>query len=224
MLFPIHYIIKKGYCMDKIDYKREMKELYSQNSKAISVIQVPQLNFIMIDGKVDRNSEEFKAAWDALVRTAYTIKFIIKSSNTSVDYVTMPVEGLWLNNLDERKDEDCKAVTCWKLCIMQPPCVKKEVFDKAIEASKKKKGISVECLDRIYFKDYSEGLSIQTINIGPYDSVQDSLDKLQAYMEVNNYTVNGLFHEIYIGDSRRARPENLKTILRQPIKMGTVHN
>lgn len=210
--------------MDKIDYKREMKELYSQSSKAISLIQVPQLNFIMIDGNADRSSEEFKAAWDTLVRTAYTMKFIIKNSNTSPDYVTMPVEGLWLYNLDEKENEACKPGTYWTLCIMQPACVNKETFSEAIKATKKKKGVSLECLEKIYLKDYSDGLSIQTINIGPYDNMLDSLDKLQAYMELNNYIVSGPYHEIYIGDSRRAKPENLKTILRQPIKMGTVHN
>lgn len=210
--------------MDKIDYKREMKELYSQSSKAISLIQVPQLNFIMMDGKADRSSEEFKAAWDTLVRTAYTIKFIIKNSNTSADYVTMPVEGLWLNNLEKQENEAYKHGMCWTLCIMQPACVNKETFFEAIEATKKKKGVSLEYLDKIYLKDYSDGLSIQTINIGPYESIQDSMDNLQAYMEINNYIVNGPYHEIYIGNSRRAKPENLKTILRQPIKMGTVHN
>jgi hypothetical protein len=210
--------------MEKVDYKKEMKELYSQNCKAVSVIQVPKLNYIMIDGRANRESKDFKEAWDTLVRTAYTIKFIIKNSNTTTDYVTMPVEGLWLMDLSKQESENYRYRSDWTLCIMQPICVKKETFDEAIEKTKKKKGICLDWVDKIYFKEYDEGLSIQTINIGPYDSMQDNLDKLQAYLDFNNYTVSGPYHEIYIGNSRRAKPENLKTILRQPIKMGTVHN
>ena len=34
----------------------------------------------------------------------------------------------------------------------------------------------------------------------------------------NGYTLRGRHYEIYLGDPRRAKPENLKTVLRHPIQ------
>jgi hypothetical protein len=42
--------------------------------------------------------------------------------------------------------------------------------------------------------------------------------KMDAFARENGYTLRGKHHEIYLGDPRRAKPENLKTVLRHPIQ------
>ena len=65
--------------MKKIDLKKELKHLYNPSTKEISIVDVPKMNFLMIDGKGDPNtSQEYKEAIEALYTVSYSLKFMIK--------------------------------------------------------------------------------------------------------------------------------------------------
>ena len=40
----------------KIDYKKELKHLYKASVKKAEIVDVPQMNFLMIDGEGDPNT------------------------------------------------------------------------------------------------------------------------------------------------------------------------
>jgi hypothetical protein len=44
------------------------------------------------------------------------------------------------------------------------------------------------------------------------------MERMRAFARENGYTYHGRHHEIYLGDPRTARPEKLRTILRQPVQ------
>ena len=53
--------------MVKIDYKKELKNLYSSSAEKVEVVELPQMNFLMIDGEGDPNtSQSFQDAIDVL--------------------------------------------------------------------------------------------------------------------------------------------------------------
>jgi len=60
---------------NKLDYKKEFKEIYAPKNKA-SLIDIPEMNFIMVDGKGNPNVEEgeYQAAVELLYALSYTIK------------------------------------------------------------------------------------------------------------------------------------------------------
>lgn len=81
--------------MPKIDLKKEYKELYNPSAKEVSFVDVPAMNFLMIDGEGDPNtSQEYQDAIEALFPVSFKVKFISEKEN-SLDYVVMPLEGLW---------------------------------------------------------------------------------------------------------------------------------
>ena len=82
--------------MNKKDYKKELKHLYSASAKKMEIVEVPQMNFLMIDGEGDPNtSQTFQDAVEALFSISYTLKFMIKKDKEGIDYGVMPLEGLW---------------------------------------------------------------------------------------------------------------------------------
>jgi len=112
--------------MKKIDLKRELKYLYNVSSKKVEIVDVPKMNFLMIDGEGDPNtSKEFQEAVKCLFSLSYTIKFMIKKSKLAIDYKVMPLEGLWwaddMSKFSIENKEDWK----WTLMIMQPELLKK---------------------------------------------------------------------------------------------------
>jgi hypothetical protein len=203
--------------MVKFDFKKEKKNLYYPSDKKVSIIDVPRMNFLMINGKGDPNtSHEYKDAMEALFPVSYKTKFISKKENNQ-DYVVMPLEGLWwVDNMDEFNIED-KESWKWTVMIMQPEFVTDEIIKKAIEDVEGKK--NPPSLSKLRFTKFSERLSAQIMHIGPYGAAEvPTVEKLHDYIDKSGYKIRDKHHEIYISDVRRTRPEMLKTVIRQPVE------
>jgi len=203
--------------MKKIDYKKELKHLYKPSAKKIEFIEVPKMNFLMINGKGNPNtSVEYKNAVEALYTVSYAVKFFIKKSDLQVDFGVMPLEGLWwvddMREFDVNKKDDWK----WTAMIMQPEIVTKEHIEVAIEQARNKKDL--EALPKIQFTPFQEGKSAQTLHIGPFENEGPTIEKVHNFIAENNLSLSGKHHEIYLSDIRKAKPENWKTIIRQPVK------
>ncbi|AIF50736.1 GyrI-like domain-containing protein [Pelosinus sp. UFO1] len=200
---------------EKADYKKELKELYKASSKACSVIEVPAMRFLMIEGKGNPNeSLEFQNAVEALFSVSYTLKFMIKKS-ASIDYGVMPLEGLWwCDDMGKFSVED-KDNWKWKLMIMQPSHITHENFLEAVEKVRREKKLNAA--DKISFATYDEGKAAQILHIGPFSEEGPTVQKLHTFILDNQYQMRGKHHEIYLSDTRRGKAENWKTIIRQPI-------
>ncbi|MBC2582268.1 hypothetical protein HGI79_18705 [Clostridium sp. DJ247] len=202
--------------MGKIDFKKEFKELYNPSSKKVQIINVPKLNYLVIDGSGNPNtSQEYRDAIEALFSVSYAVKFMIKKGINGLDYGVLPLEGLWWTDNIEDFSMENKEVWNWTALIMQPEFVEKDLIDKALTEVEKKKKLS--SISKIRFKCINEGLVAQIMHIGPYSEEKPTIERLHNYIEENNYSKVGKHHEIYISDPRKASPEKLKTIIRQPI-------
>ncbi|MBT8292592.1 MAG: GyrI-like domain-containing protein [Eudoraea sp.] len=201
--------------MKKIDYKKELKHLYKPSPSKIEFREVPEMNFLMIDGAGDPNTSlAYKVAIEALYNLSYTLKFMIKKGEVGIDYGVMPLEGLWwvddMSKFDQNKKEDWK----WTAMIMQPEIVIKEMVAIATEEVRKKK--DPKALSKIRFEAFKEGKVAQTLHIGPFSEEGPTIKKVHDFISENGYKLNGKHHEIYLSDIRRAAPEKWKTIIRQP--------
>ncbi len=203
--------------MEKIDYKKEYKNLYKPSAKKCEIVDVPEFQFLMIDGKGDPNtSQEYKEAVEALFSTAYTLKFMIKKGEKRIDYAVMPMEGLWWADDHTAFTEGRKDDWFWTMMIMHPEFINKEDINSAIEAVKKKKDLPA--IDKLYFKKFHEGKSAQIMHIGPFSEEGPTIEKLHKFIEESGYEISVKHHEIYLSDIRRADPARWKTVIRQPVK------
>ena len=202
--------------MKKVDYKKELKHLYSPSPKKISVVDVPPMNYLMIDGKGDPNtSKEFTEAIEALYSVSYTIKFMFKKGKQQIDFGVMPLEGLWWVPNMEHFNEERKDDWLWTLMILQPKIVTKAIVNEAIEAVRKKK--DPPALNKLRFESYKEGKSVQILYFGHYKDEGPTITKLHEFIAEKRYKRSGKHHEIYLSDPRRTASERLKTIIRQPM-------
>lgn len=203
--------------MKKIDYKKEYKNLYNPSSKEVVQVNVPKMNFAMIDGQGDPNhSAAFQEAVEALYGISYTLKFMLKKSDNPVDYTVMGLEGLWW--MDDMREFSLENKDQWKwtLMIMQPEFITQKIFDRAVEELRKKKNPAA--LSKLRLEAYDEGLSAQIMHIGPFSAEGPTIEKIHGFIKSNGYKPAGKHHEIYLSDYRKVPPEKLKTVLRQPMK------
>lgn len=202
--------------MEKIDFKKELKHLYRPTTKRIDIVDVPEMNFLMVDGKGDPNTaKEYSDAIEALYSVSYTLKFMVKK-NLNIDYGVLPLEGLWWADDMTSFSTGNKDEWKWTALIMQPEYISKDKVEKAFETVKKKKDLPA--LPKMRFSNFNEGLSAQTMYIGPYADEGPTIQRIHDFIRETGHELRGKHHEIYLSDPRRSKPEKLKTVIRQPIK------
>jgi hypothetical protein len=208
--------------MQKIDLKKEYKHLYLPPAKEVVVVDVPLFSFVMVDGLIERGmtpgtSKEYQEAISVLYGLSYTLKFMSKGRPSEpIDYTVMALEGLWWSTTGEF-DMDNQDNWVWTMMIMQPDHITEEMFAEAKQQVRKKRG-DEPGLSKARLERFHEGLSMQIMHIGPYSEEPTTIERMMAFAEEKCYKLRGKHHEIYIGDPRRAKPENLKTVLRQPVE------
>jgi hypothetical protein len=203
--------------MDKLDFKVELKYLYQPGVKAFAVVDVPRLDFLMVDGHGDPNtSPAYKEAVEALYAVSYKLKFMSKKEQGK-DYVVPPLEGLWwAQDMQAFTTLRDKSAWDWTMMILQPDWVDQGMFAKAVEAVRKSE--DRPGLSRLRLDQYVEGLSVQILHVGSYDAEAPVIARMHAFINENGYQPSGKHHEIYLSDPRKVPPEKLKTVLRQPVK------
>ena len=203
--------------MTKLDFKKQLKHLYLPPAKEFVVVDVPPMQFLMIDGHGDPNTaQEYKDAIEALYAVAYRIKFTSKKE-LDRDYVVPPLEGLWwAQDMETFTTDRDKTAWDWTMMIMQPEWITREIFAGAIQHVDRAK--SLPALPKLRLETYHEGLSVQILHIGSYDDEGPVLhDMHHHFVPENGFEMIGKHHEIYLSDARRVAPEKLKTVLRQPV-------
>ncbi len=199
----------------KVDFKRELHEFYTAK-RSTSVIEVPELAFLMIDGHGDPNtSSEYREAVSALFSVSYTARFALKRAGV-IDFGVMPLEGLWWASDMSAFSIDDKSAWCRTLMIMQPDEVTANVVTGAKVAAAPK--VPVAVLDRLRLERFAEGPAAQVLHVGTYSAERPTVASLHAFIAEQGRELAGKHHEIYLGDPRRSAPEKLKTIIRQPMR------
>lgn len=203
------------------DYKKEYKNLYMPKDKPV-LIEVPSMNFLMVDGSGDpNNNPEFQQATELLYGLSYTIKMSKKKGQQPegyFEYVVPPLEGLWWieeGSFSFEQRDNWK----WTLMIRQPEFVNKELIQWATnELTRKKPELAIK---KARFAAFEEGLCVQIMHIGPYSTEPETMKKVEAFLLEHGLkdrlTSGGKHHEIYLSDPRKARPETMKTVLRHPV-------
>ncbi len=202
--------------MAKVDLKKELKELYQASAKEVTVVDVPPLAFLMIDGMGDpATSPEYARAVEALFSVSYTAKFMVKRSDGGVDYAVMPLEGLWWADDWAAFVTGDRASWQWTMMVLQPDFVPPAVIAQAMDkVAREKPHLPI---GKLRFERWAEGRAAQILHIGPFSEEGPTIARLHAFIEQRG-RLRGKHHEIYLSDVRKAAPEKWRTILRQPME------
>ena len=164
--------------MSKVDYKKEFGTFYKARAGQPVLVDVPPLQYLMIDGDGGPDSKAFGDALEALYPVAYTLKFLCKKAPGGIDFGVMPLEGLWW--ADDMDDFVLRHKDRWKwtLLIMQPDVVSAELFDLAVAQVRAKKNPTA--LAKLRFESFSEGRAAQVLHVGSYSDEGPTIQALHA--------------------------------------------
>ena len=200
----------------KYEWRKTEKEFYL--AKAVpAVIDVPPMNYFVVDGAGSPDSEEFQAVVGLLYTLSYTIRMMPKSGWMPPgyrEYTVFPLEGVWRMDTDAWRGGALDK-TRLKYCLMirQPRFVTPDVAARAMESARKK--VPADLLERASFEPFTDGASVQMLHVGPYDTEPETFAAMDAFLNANGLVRTERTHrEIYLSDPRRVAPEKNRTLLR----------
>lgn len=223
------------------DFKKEYKEFYMPKNKS-EIVKIPPMNYVAVRGKGNPNVEcgDYQQAISILYAVAYTLKMSYKTDykiEGFFEYVVPPLEGFWwqgeqhpvdaemrTDRTDRREnvkgiDYSNKDTFNWISVIRLPDFITEKDFAWAVQTATKKKKIDCSPAE---FLTIDEGLCVQIMHQGSFDSEPATVALLEDYLKEQGYENNineqRLHHEIYMSDARKVAPEKWKTVIRHPIK------
>ncbi|HJW21799.1 MAG TPA: GyrI-like domain-containing protein [Candidatus Limnocylindrales bacterium] len=189
----------------------------------VRIRDVPPRRIIEVKGVGGPGSEAFQAAISALYTVAYGVHFALK--RRGVDERVGALEGLWTFDRDpfasnwpdgadaaERPDPDAWQ---WSLLIELPATATDDEVEAAIDDGRRRHPEAA--LDRLREVWFEEGEVVEALHVGPYATEPETIARMSAVAEAAGRKPMGPHHEIYLGDPRRAAPERLRTVLREPV-------
>ena len=208
------------------DFKKAYKEFYLPKNQP-EIVTVPAVNYVAVRGEGDPNvpGGAYQRAIGVLYAVAYTLRMSQKSGHTIqgfFEYVVPPLEGFWQQAGGGPVDYGRKDAFRWISDIRLPDFVTREDLAWAVETAEKKKKLDCSAAE---FLRLEEGLCVQMMHLGPYDTEPESVARMEAYARerglLPDFTDKRLHHEIYLSDPRKAAPEKWKTVIRHPIRRET---
>lgn len=198
---------------EKYEWKKAEKSYYNP-VKVPQLVDIPAFKFFTLAGKGNPNDAFFAEYIQCLFSLSYTLKMQWKKES-GFDYAVYPLEGVWSLQTPTNQNDGVldKDNLLFNLMIRQPDFVTEEYAADIIEKVKAKKPHPL--LEDVKFETITDGVCVQMLHIGSYDSEPVSFAEMNTFALDNNLLRTSLVHrEIYLSDARKVQPEKLKTILR----------
>jgi hypothetical protein len=198
------------------DWKGRLKELYLPTTKDFVFVDVPDLQFVMIDGEGSPEGEVHRQAIRWLFSAIYPLKRIARE-RMGKDFVEPPLEGLWwaedMNDFVAGNRDRLK----WRMMIVTADWVDDDMFGDAVAAAEARLG---EVPGSLRLDRFHEGRCVQIMHVGDYRNEAAALARRLHgdFLPQHGLVPNGHHHEIYLSDPSRVAPERMRTVLRQPVR------
>lgn len=201
---------------DKIDFKKQC-DSYQAKRGQFRVLDVPTMNYLMVDGHGDPNSSpEFADALEALYPVAYKLKFASKKEKGR-DYVVPPLEALWwAEDVSVFTSARDKSQWDWTAMLIVPEWLNQDDVAAAVAIVESKNPPAR--IGDVRFESLTEDLCVQTLHIGSFDDEGPLIREMhEKFIPEHGLKLTRKHHEIYFSDFRKTAPEKLRTLIRQPV-------
>jgi hypothetical protein len=180
-----------------------------------TLLQVPPCDIAAVDGHGSPDSEEFQEALRVLYSYSYPVSIAMRRAGLSEEKVP-PLEALWWMGDGTTFDAERREDWHWTAMIRQPESVPDEIVRDARQRLSAKLGEQEAA--RLRLDRFDEGLCAQLVHHGPFSEEPASVARLHEFIAASGHAPRGRHHEIYLSNPQRARPDRMRTILRQPVQ------
>lgn len=195
-------------------FTHRLNELYQPPAGEFTLLDVPQMKYLMIDGAGDPAGAGFQKAVKWLFSLAHCIKPHIRKK-LGPRFVEPPLECLFWSEQAGDFSKLSKDQWRWRVMIVVLDDVTDGLFRDVVEKVSARLGLPPASLRMGY---YDEGSCVQTMHVGDSSGVAEICRALyEDFLPARGLKPNGYYHEIYLNDPARVAPEKRRIVIRQPV-------
>jgi hypothetical protein len=193
-----------------IDLFAEHASEYEAGTATPSVVETAPASCLAIAGQGPPGEEEFDGGLGAVMGTAGALAAACRSEGR--DFAVGKLEALWWTDAVEgiefaaRPRDEWK----WKLLVRVPDFVSAGQAAAAAAQAGAPKGIVLERL--------TEGRCVQILHVGPFRGIRDAMEAIRRFAGEHGLEIAGRHHEICLTDPRHTAFEDMRTIVRYPVR------
>ncbi|MSR68443.1 hypothetical protein EXS66_01495 [Candidatus Saccharibacteria bacterium] len=203
---------------EKFDISKIYPVLYKASKDKPTIINVPVLRILAINGEGDQKGPRFKDSIDALYAVAYAIRSLPRKNiilDGFVDFNTTPLEAMWSMKNGSIFDASQKNNLLWEVFIVVPGFVTQKVVNMAITQTSLLQ--PNERYHDLHISSLQEKTSIQILHTGSLKGLRKATTLLGTHLLKKGYKPALRHHEIYFSDPTRIKTGRLRVIVRQPV-------
>ncbi|WP_332446349.1 GyrI-like domain-containing protein [Sphaerochaeta sp.] len=196
--------------MQQYDLRSVYKHLYQPKTEP-SVVEVPSLNYIVLDGEGDPEEDAYTQAVDILFSISDGLREEFGQQHRYKPFVVAPLECVWT-----AVEVENRRTWQWSAMIAQPDWVDALIFSLVRDEVAFRKGVPTE---NVRLCSLVDGLCVTLLHLGSYETENQSFEKMEAFCRQQNLTRTSASHrEIYLDHPRQGDEQLLKTILRFTVR------
>jgi hypothetical protein len=200
----------------KYEWRKKDKTIYIANNTP-KVVDIREYAYFTLSGQGNPNSEAFSEAVGVLYALSYAVKMLPKKGEAPrgyYAYTVFPLEGVWdIGDKTKAGQPLDKDNLLYTIMIRQPDFVTDDLAMQIIGDLSKKKPSAL--LETVRFERMADGLCVQMLHVGSYNSEPKTFEVMNKYCDDNGYRRIQLSHkEIYLSDPKKTPDDQLKTTLR----------
>lgn len=200
-----------------INFFKQHKAEYVQPDEP-TLVEVGPARYLVIEGMGAPGGEVFQQGISALFSVGFALKAMYMKEE-QVNFGIGVVEGLWW--ADDKYESFLVAPReewQWRLLMRVPMSVTKEYLKRVVDEMTTRGVPEDKPVDKVKVETIEEGLCVQMLHRGPYAEEKPNIERMHVFLAESDLVFNGPHHEIYLTSPQMTKPENMKTILRQPVK------
>jgi hypothetical protein len=193
---------------ETIDLVRADSSYYNASATP-ELVEINPVQVLALEGRGAPGGADHLGAIETLYMVMHGVQALAKEM---APFLVPPLEGLWWVEDERPALEVPREEWRWQLLLRLPDAATSGWVDEArAHAGDGARGVQPTTL--------AEGLCVQALHSGPYDTEPETIAAMDALMERKQLTMNGRHHEIYLTAVTEQLPsQEIKTILRHPVR------
>lgn len=180
-----------------------------------AIVELGQYEYIKIRGKGETLSTEFNNKVNGIFFFYKMLQQACKKQDINLTFPKLEVVR-WMQRDNGAPNQTAEEENFWILLVRKYDFISDDLVEETKDFCIRKKNF--ELANEVFTEKIHIGKCVQIMHYGKIGSEVYSRKEIKKFISMNGLQENGFFHELHLSYPRKVIPENMKSVLRQPVE------
>lgn len=180
-----------------------------------SIVELGQYEYIKVKGRGETLGTEFNNKVNGIFFFYKMLQQACKKQDINLTFPKLEVIS-WVQGDTIMQNQVAEDENFWILLVRKYDFMSEDLIEETKDFCIRKKNF--ELANEIFTEKIHIGKCVQIMHYGKIGSEIYSRKEIKKFISINGLQENGFPHQIHLSYPRKVIPENMKSILRQPVE------